>query len=62
MIARLLAAVRHAALCRRASRRERRAWHRGDDLTGWPLRHCKAAELRDALAADINDTRTEVTR
>lgn len=57
-----LAAAYHAwRINRHAERQEARAYRR-DPLTGWPLRTFKAAELRDALAADISDNRTEVTR
>jgi len=34
-------------------------WHDGRDLAGFPLRAVKGIELRDAIAADQGETRTE---
>ncbi len=62
MIARRLAAFHAWRIDRHAERQEAREYRAHDALAGWPLRHCKQLELRDALAADINDNRTEVAQ
>ena len=59
---RRLAAAFHAWRINRHAERQEDREYRRDPMTGWPLRTFKAAELRDALAADINDTATRVEK